>query len=305
MLRGRASRRELRRPADLLGDGGGDPAEIAGEKPRQGVAPGVVEHSQEHPELDAVGMGLDLAGLGRQLVDRPRILPGLSLRRVVDELHVRIGDGRLREILVHRGAPLLVAPLDLERHLRAAGVLPVDLLALEDPGFVLLGIDLDFEVVGRGARAGARDDLHRLARRQLRVHAGRGDPDPLLAPAHAQAVELRAVEKLGEDGGNLLADDAGTVVGDGDPEAGRLAGRRRRPVAGCDLQRDDHVGQDARFLGRVERVVDGFLDAGEERFPRIVEAEQVAVLGEELGDRDLPLAGTHLDGGHDGAHCLQ
>src|SRR3990170_2401838 len=171
-------------------------------------------------------MRLDLAWLGRQLVDRPRVFPGLPLGRRVDELHVRIGDGDLLEKLVHRGAAFLVAPLDLERHLGAARVLPVDLLALEDPGLVLLRVDLDFEVVGRPARAGARDDLHRLAGRQLGVHAGRGDADPLLAAAHAQAVELRAVEELGEDRRNLLADDAGAVVGDRDAEAGRLAGGR-------------------------------------------------------------------------------
>ena len=76
------------------------------------------------------------------------------------------------------------------------------------------------------------------------------------------------------------------------------------PLVGHDLQRDDDVGQDAGFLGRVERVVDGFLDAGEERLPRIVEAEQVAVLGEELGDGDLPLAGAHLDRGYDGGHAF-
>ena len=115
-------------------------------------------------------------------------------------------------------------------------------------------------------------------------------------------MELRAVEELGEDRRNLLTDDAGTVIGDRDTEAGCLAGRRRRPVAGRDLHFDDDVGQDARLLGRVERVVDGFFHAGEERLARIVEAEQVAVLGEELGDRDLPLAGTHLDGGYDRSH---
>ncbi len=146
-------RRELGRLADLHGDRGGDPAEVAREEPRERVAPGVVEHSQEHAELDAVGMRLDLAGLGRQLLDRPRVLPGLALRRVVDERHVRVGDGDLLEELVHRGAALLVAPLDLERHLRAARVVPVDLLALEDPGLVLLGVDLHLEVVRRGPRA--------------------------------------------------------------------------------------------------------------------------------------------------------
>ena len=56
------------------GQPGGDPAEVAREEPRERVALGVVEHRQQHAELDAVGMRLDLARLGRQLVDRPRIL---------------------------------------------------------------------------------------------------------------------------------------------------------------------------------------------------------------------------------------
>jgi hypothetical protein len=214
---------------------------------------------------------------------------------------VRIGDGDLLEILVHRGAALLVAPLDLERHLRAALVLPVDLLALEDPRLVLLGVDLDFEVVRRGPRPGARGDLHRLAGRELGVHAGRGDADALLAAAHAQPVELRAVEELGEDRRNLLADDAGAVVDDRDAEPRRLAGGgRRRAVARHDLDLDHDVGEDARLLGCVEGVVHRLLDAGEEGLPRAVEAEEVPVLGEELGDGDLALAGAHLDGGDAG-----
>ena len=49
------------------------------------------------------------------------------------------------------------------------------------------------------------------------------------------------------------------------------------------------LGQDAGFLAGVERVVDGFLDGGEQRLRGVVEAEQVAVLGEELRDRDLAL----------------
>ena len=228
MLRGRASGESFAVLQISWATARGHPAEVAGQEPRERVAPGVVQHAQEHAELDAVGMRLDLLRLGRQLVDRPRILPRLALRRVVDELHVRVGDGGLLEVLVHRGAALLVAPLDLERHLRAALVLPVDLLVLEDPRLVLLGVDLDFEVVGGAARAGARDDLHRLAGGEQAVHAGRGDADALLAAAHAQAVELRAVEQLAEDQRDLLADDAGAVVDDRDPEAGRLAGRRRR-----------------------------------------------------------------------------
>ena len=291
-------RRELGRLADLHRDRGRDPAEVAREEPGERVAPGVVEHAQEHAELDAVGMRLDLAGRGRQLLDRPRVLPGVALRGVVDERHVRIGDRDLLEELVHRGAALLVAPFDLERHLRAARMVPVDLLALEDPGLVLLGVDLDLEVVRRGPRPRARGDLHRLAGRELRVHARRGDADALLAAAHPEPVELRAVQQLGEDRRDLLADDAGPVVDDGDAEARGLAGRHRCLVAARrDLERDDHLGQDAGLFGRVERVVHRFLDAGEQGLARIVEAEQMAVLGEELGDGDLPLARAHLGGG--------
>ena len=43
------------------------------------------------------------------------------------------------------------------------------------------------------------------------------------------------------------------------------------------------------LLAGVERVVDGLLHRREQRLRRVVEAEQVAVLGEELGDRDVAL----------------
>jgi hypothetical protein len=147
--------RELGGLADLLRHRGRDAAEVAGEKPREGVAPGVVQHPQEHAELDPVGMRLDLARLGRQLLDGARELARLAVGCVIDELDVRVGDGHLLEELVHRGATLLVAPLDLQRHLGAALVRPVDLLALEDSRLVLLGVDLHLEVVRRRPRAGA------------------------------------------------------------------------------------------------------------------------------------------------------
>ena len=64
-----------------------------------------------------------------------------------------------------------------------------------------------------------RDDLHRLAGREHAVHAGGADADALLAAAHPQAVELRAVEQLAEDQRNLLLDDARAVVLHADLEA--------------------------------------------------------------------------------------
>src|SRR5262249_2553304 len=107
----------------------------------------------------------DLARLRRQLFDRPGIFFGLALWRVVDELHVRIGDRGLLEVFVHGRATFLVAPFDLEGHLGAPVVFPLNLLLLENTRLVFLGIDLHFEVVRRRSRAGTRDDLHGLAGR--------------------------------------------------------------------------------------------------------------------------------------------
>ena len=56
---------------------------------------------------------------------------------------------------------------------------------------------------------------------------------------------------------------------------------------------DPDLGQDAGLFAGVERVVDRFLDGGQQGLARIVEAQQVAVLGEELADRDIALAGGH------------
>src|SRR5882724_2073203 len=241
-------------------------------------------------------MRLDLARRLRNLVVRPGMLLGLPFRREVRQLDVRIRDDGLLDVLVDRGAALLVAPLDLHRHLGAARRLPVDLLLLQNQRLVLLGVDLDLEEMGGRSGAGARDDLDGLAGRELSVHAGRGDADALLAAAHPEPMELRSVEELRENRRNLLPDDAGAVVGDRDPEPGGLARGRRRSSVGHRLKLDDHVGEDPGLFARVERVIDGLLDAGQQGLSRIVEAEEMAVLGEELRHGDLPLARSHLDG---------
>src|SRR2546428_2708939 len=76
------------------------------------MALGVREHLEQHPELDSVGMRLDLAWRRRELVVRPGILLRLSLRREVRQLDVRIGNDGLLDVLVDRGPPLLVTALD-------------------------------------------------------------------------------------------------------------------------------------------------------------------------------------------------
>src|SRR2546427_1375131 len=262
------------------------------------MALGVLEHLEQHPELDSVGMRLDLAWRRRELVVRPGILLRVSLRREVRQLDVRIGNNGLLDVLVDRGPPLLVTALDFHGHLGSTLGLPRDLLLLQNLRLVLLGIDLDLEVMGGRSRTGAGDDLDGLAGRELSIHAGRRDADALLSSAHAQPMELGPVQELREDRRNLLADDAGPVVGDRNPEAARLARRGRSLPIGDGLHLDDHVGEDPGFLAGVKRVIDGLLHTGEQRLSRIVEPQQMPVLGEELGDGDLPLARPHLDGGH-------
>src|SRR5262249_8343701 len=218
---------------------------------------------------DAVGMRLDLARGGRQLLERPREFLRLRLRRDVRQLDVWIRDDRLLDVLVHRRAALLVATLHLERHLRAPRRLPGDLFLLEDARLVLLGVDLHLEVVRGRAGAGARDDLHRLAGGELAVHAGRRDADALLPAALSQPMELRAVQELREDRRNLLTDDPGPVVGDGDAKPRRLTRGRRRVPLRDDVQTHDDVGEDPGLFAGVERVVDRFLHAREQRLARI------------------------------------
>ena len=58
------------------------PAEIARQKARNGLALGVLEHLEEHPELDAVGMRLDFFRRRRQFVIGAWIFLCLAIRRI-------------------------------------------------------------------------------------------------------------------------------------------------------------------------------------------------------------------------------
>jgi hypothetical protein len=115
--------------------------------------------------------------------------------------------------------------------------------------------------------------------RQHPVHAGGTDSDPLLAAAHPQPVELRAVQQLAEDQRDLLLHDSRSVVLDTDLEA----------VVARLLHVDPDFRQDPRLFAGVQRVVDGFFDRGQQRLARVVEPQQMPILGEKLADRDVPL----------------
>ncbi len=92
--------------------------------------------------------------------------------------------------------------------------------------------------------------FNRLAGGEHAVHARRADADALLAAAHPQAVELRAVQQLAEDQRDLLLDDAGAVVLDAD----------LKPIDARRFDVDPDFRHDARFFAGIERVVDRFLD---------------------------------------------
>ena len=114
----------------------------------------VLQHLQEHAELNAVRMGLDLAWRRRQFVIGPRILFRLAFRGMVDEPHVRIGNRSLFEPLINRRSAFLILSFDLERDLRSLWPIPLDLFILMHKRFILLRVDLHLEEM-RG-RSGAR-----------------------------------------------------------------------------------------------------------------------------------------------------
>ena len=211
------------------------------------------------------------------------------------------------EVFVHAPPAALIAGFQLDGHAGAVVDLdPLDFVlldgppprvvgrdllavaaAVEDLRPVALGVDLDFVVMGRGALGDLRHDLHRLAGGQQAVHPRRADADALLPAAHPHAVKLRAVEQLAEDQGDLLPQDAGPVVLHAHLVAVLLEA----------LDVDPDFRQDAGLFAGVQGVVDRLLDGGQQGLARIVEAQQVAVLGEELADADVALAGGHRLGG--------
>ena len=63
------------------------------------------------------------------------------------------------------------------------------------------------------------------------------------------------------------------------------------------LDVDPDFGQDAGLFAGVQGVVDGLLDGRQQGLARVVETQQVAILGKELADGDVALAGGHRLGG--------
>ncbi len=229
-------------------------------------------------------MGLDLLGFRRKLRGAAVVAGFIPFGVLVMQRDVRVGDGGLLQVFIDAAAAAEVATFQLDGDAGAAlhfdrlfpffGRIvgdPVDTVvehvlvplvagldvfslsfAVNDLRMVPLGVDLQLKIVSRFADGDFGDDLHRLAGREHAIHASGRDADPLLAAAHAEAMELAAVEELAEDQRDLLLDDARPVVLHADFEA----------VIAVGFDSDPDFGHDARFFASVEAVVYRFFDRG-------------------------------------------
>ncbi len=96
-------------------------------------------------------------------------------------------------------------------------------------------------------------------------------------------MEFRSVEQLPENQRDLLLNNSWTVILDTDLEPVR--------PRGFDMYPD--FRHDACFLACIERIVDGLFHRGEQRLTRVVESQQMAILGEKLADGDIALLCGH------------
>ncbi len=229
---------------------------------------------------------------------------------------VWIGDRRLLQILIDAAPPAHKTSLELDGYSRTTPQLvmlrlivrsrivryPLDsvsgnvlaalfagrdvftiALAVDDLGLVTPRIDLNFEVVRRFPRRSHRDNLHRLTRCQHAVHTCGADADSLLAAAHPQSMEFRSVEQLSENQRDLLLHDSRTVILNAHLEAVW--------ASGFDMYPD--FRNDVRLFARIQRIIDRLFYCREQGLARVVESQQMAILGEKLADGDIALLCGH------------
>ena len=89
-----------------------------------------------------------------------------------------------------------------------------------------------------------------------------------------KSMKFRSIQQLAEDQRNLFLDDAGAVV----LHANLVAVR-----AGL-LDVHPQLRQNARLFACIQRIVDRLFHRGQKRLARIVETQQMAILGEEFAD---------------------
>jgi hypothetical protein len=261
------------------------------EGPFEGAGVGVLEHLDEHTQLDPVGMGLDGDRFPGMFFTGPLVDDGLAIGGRVFNGSVRVGDRGLLDVVVDGAAASLVGAGQLDLHPRTMVQVPGrELFVLDDLGRIKPGVDVHFVVMSGLSLTGARPDADRLTGGELAVHGGGRDADALLPTALFQGVEFGAVEELREDLRNLRLDDAGAIVLNGDPKTIFRQG----------LDAYLELGKDSGIFTGVERVVHAFLDRGQQGFLWIIEPQKVPVPSEELRDRDLALLGRQALGGNPG-----
>ena len=137
-------------------------------------------------------------------------------------------------------------------------------------------------MVSRLTRLRLGEDRHWSSSGDQSIHACGTNADSLLTTAHLQAVELRSIKESTEDVLDLLANNARSVVDHRHAVARTLGSCRPRWLKILDDHR--YLRQDLCFFAGIKRVVHRLLDGGEHRLARVVEPQQMAVLGEEFTD---------------------
>ena len=107
-------------------------------------------------------------------------------------------------------------------------------------------------------------------------------------------MEFRTVQQFSENQRDLFLHNSRTIVLDTDLET----------VRACGLDVHPDFRNDAGFFAGIQRIVDGLFYSSEQGLARIVESEQMPVLGEELADRDIALFRRHAFGGYPPARLL-
>ena len=264
---------------DLIRYPGCDPGEIIGKECLHRLLNGVLCVFLELSYLHALGVGFDLLGFDRHRVGRPleheRVALGIDER----DLAVRIDDGGVLEILVHRlfSAHVLSGYVVFDVGTMLLPI-PDECIVVGYLGAVLLGVDEDIHLAceftlhhGFHVRGFSGGDVT--------VHDRGGDSDTLLSSGLPQRVESRTEEETSEYVRDHPGYDTGTVVLYDDLVF----------LATEIVHSDVYVGQDVRLLAGIEGVVHRLFDTHQEGFGTTVETEDVFVLLEELCDGDLAL----------------
>ena len=109
-----------------------------------------LHHPDEHAELDAIGMRLDLGRFRREHIGAAlEVLRFSAVRRRVENLTMRIGDRSLADVVVDRMPALFVGSDQFDFDFRSVRRFPLHYLVDDDLRRVLARVDLDF-IIMRG-----------------------------------------------------------------------------------------------------------------------------------------------------------